>query len=315
MKAEAIQSDLLKAAGIAHGFFTRRGGVSEGVYDLLNGGVGSKDDPARVNENRRRMAEALGIAGDHLLVPFQVHSAIALQVDAPFAQEERPRCDGLVTATRGLGLGVTGADCGIILFADAERQIIGAAHAGWKGALTGVLEATIDAMETKGARRDSHQRRAWPDDRAGLLRSRPGIFRALSRCRARLCAIFQALGARRPFHVRSAALHRRAREERRNWPVRELRRRHLCRRGALFLLPPLRASQRAGLWPSHCCNRACLACRRERARRFDGVNATAQPPARSTAAARSIATAGEWRLTCRARNKDCFPRQPLSALP
>lgn len=155
MKAEAIQSDLLKGAGIAHGFFTRRGGVSQGVYESLNGGVGSKDDPARVNENRRRMAEALGIASDHLLVPFQVHSTIALQVDAPFAQEERPRCDGLVTATRGLGLGVTGADCGIILFADAERQIIGAAHAGWKGALTGVLEATIDAMETKGARRDA----------------------------------------------------------------------------------------------------------------------------------------------------------------
>ncbi len=155
MTAEAIQSDLLKAAGITHGFFTRRGGVSQGVYDSLNGGVGSKDDPARVNENRRRMAEALGIVGDHLLVPFQVHSAIALQVDAPFAQEERPKCDGLVTTTRGLGLGVTGADCGIILFADAERQIIGAAHAGWKGALTGVLEATIDAMEKKGARREA----------------------------------------------------------------------------------------------------------------------------------------------------------------
>ncbi|MGP8231381.1 MAG: polyphenol oxidase family protein [Methylovirgula sp.] len=153
MTAEAIQSDLLKAAGIRHGFFTRRGGVSHGVYESLNGGVGSKDDPARVTENRRRIAEALGIAGGNLLVPFQVHSATALQVDAPFAQDARPKCDGLVTATRGLGLGVTGADCGIILFADTERQIIGAAHAGWKGALTGVLEATIDAMEKKGARR------------------------------------------------------------------------------------------------------------------------------------------------------------------
>ncbi len=155
MTAEAIQSDLLKAAGITHGFFTRRGGVSQGVYESLNGGVGSNDDPACVNENRRRMADVLGITGDNLLVPFQVHSAVALRIDAPFAQDTRPRCDGLVTATRGLGLGVTGADCGIILFADAERQIIGAAHAGWKGALTGVLEATIDAMEKIGARREA----------------------------------------------------------------------------------------------------------------------------------------------------------------
>ena len=122
------------------------------------------------------MAEALGIAGDHLLVPFQVHSTIALQVDAPFAQEERPRCDGLVTATRGLGMRVTRADCGIILFADAERQIIGAAHAGWKGALTGVLEATIDAHGDEGRAAGRHQRRAWPDDRAGLLRVGPEFF-------------------------------------------------------------------------------------------------------------------------------------------
>ncbi|WP_297297247.1 polyphenol oxidase family protein [uncultured Methylovirgula sp.] len=153
MKAEAVSLDILKAPGLAHGFFTRRGGVSTGVYDSLNGGVGSNDDPARVAENRRRMAEALGIAGDHLLVPFQIHSATALPVSAPFAADERPRCDGLVTATRGLGLGVTGADCGIVLFADRERQIIGAAHAGWKGALTGVLEATIVAMERIGAER------------------------------------------------------------------------------------------------------------------------------------------------------------------
>ena len=155
MKAEAVHLDSLKAPGLAHGFFTRRGGVSTGVYDSLNGGVGSNDDPAHVAENRRRMAEALGIGGDHLLVPFQIHSATVLSVNTPFAKEERPRCDGLVTATRGLGLGVTGADCGIVLFADAERQVIGAAHAGWKGALTGVLEATVAAMEDIGAKREA----------------------------------------------------------------------------------------------------------------------------------------------------------------
>ena len=114
------------------------------------------------------------------------------------------------------------ADCGIILFADAERQIIGAAHAGWKGALTGVLEATIDAMETKGARRDAISAALGPTIGPDSVRSRPGIFRALSRCLAGLCELLQALGARRPFHVRSAALHRRAGEKRRNLPVRDL---------------------------------------------------------------------------------------------
>jgi hypothetical protein len=155
MTAEALQLDLLKAPGLAHGFFTRRGGVSTGVYESLNGGVGSDDEPANVGENRRRMAEALGIAADNLLVPFQVHSATALSLSAPFDKETRPKCDGVVTATRGLGLGVTGADCGIVLFTDAQRQIIGAAHAGWKGALTGVLEATIDAMIDIGAERET----------------------------------------------------------------------------------------------------------------------------------------------------------------
>jgi purine-nucleoside/S-methyl-5'-thioadenosine phosphorylase / adenosine deaminase len=155
MKAEAVELDILKAPGLAHGFFTRRGGVSQGVYESLNGGVGSKDDPAHVAENRARMAHRLGIAAENLLVPFQIHSADAHAVSAPFANGERPRCDGLVTATRGLALGVTGADCGIVLFADPEHRIIGAAHAGWKGALTGVLEATIAAMEAIGAQRQT----------------------------------------------------------------------------------------------------------------------------------------------------------------
>ena len=151
--AAPLRAPLLEEAGLTHGFFTRQGGVSSGVYGSLNGGVGSRDDPRAVAENRRRMAAHLGIDPAHLLVPYQTHSPDALIVTQAFA--ERPRCDALVTATPGLGLGVTGADCGMILFADGQARVIGAAHAGWKGALGGVLEATIKAMETLGARRAS----------------------------------------------------------------------------------------------------------------------------------------------------------------
>jgi len=148
-----LRASLLEAAGVRHGFFTRAGGVSTGLYAALNGGVGSKDDPASVVENRRRMAAHLGVAAAHLLVPYQVHSPDAAIVEAPFV--ERPRCDALATSTKGLGLGVTGADCGMILFSDPKAGVIGAAHAGWKGALTGVLEATLEAMEKLGAARAS----------------------------------------------------------------------------------------------------------------------------------------------------------------
>ncbi len=149
-----IRSDMLAAPGLAHGFFTRQGGVSTGVYESLNGGVGSQDDPACVAENRARMAQAIGVAPSHLLVPYQIHSADVLQVREPWAPDTRPRCDGLVTDVPGLALGVTGADCGMILFADPKARVVGACHAGWKGAFTGVLEATLSAMEALGARRD-----------------------------------------------------------------------------------------------------------------------------------------------------------------
>jgi YfiH family protein len=147
----AIRAPVLD--GTTHAFFTRQGGVSQGVYASLNGGVGSRDDHAAVTENRARMARALGVAPGRFLVPYQVHSAEALAVSAPWSESERPRCDGLVTATPGLALGVTGADCGILLFADRSAGIIGAAHSGWKGALTGMVEALVAAMEALGARR------------------------------------------------------------------------------------------------------------------------------------------------------------------
>ncbi|MGH6836116.1 MAG: polyphenol oxidase family protein [Methylocella sp.] len=151
--AVALRAPLLDAAGVTHGFFTRLGGVSTGVYASLNGGVGSQDDPRSVAENRRRIAAHLCVDPARLLVPYQIHSAKALIVMNAFG--ERPRCDALVTSVRGLGLGVTGADCGMVLFADREARVIAAAHAGWKGALAGALEATLEAMETLGAHRAS----------------------------------------------------------------------------------------------------------------------------------------------------------------
>lgn len=151
MSLPVIQSKTLAAAGVKHAFFTRNGGVSEGVYGTLNGGVGSSDARENVAENKRRMAVTLGVDPERFLVPFQIHSPDCLVVDAPWT--DRPRCDGLATATPALALGVTGADCGMILFADVKAGVVGACHAGWKGALTGVIEATLAAMENLGARR------------------------------------------------------------------------------------------------------------------------------------------------------------------
>lgn len=151
--AQFLTAEPLRIPGLAHGFFTRLGGVSQGVYASLNGGVGSRDAPEAVAENRGRVAAAVGVAPERLSVPFLIHSPDAIAISAPVPPNARPRCDALVTATPGLALGVTGADCGMILFADQRARVIGAAHAGWKGALTGVVEATVAAMERVGARR------------------------------------------------------------------------------------------------------------------------------------------------------------------
>jgi polyphenol oxidase len=145
-------SELASLPRIRHAFFTRQGGVSEGVFASLNGGLGSGDDPARVRENRRRMAEHLSVADTALVSLHQIHSGRALAVEAPWGGE-RPKADGMATGRRGLALAVATADCGPVLFADAQAQVIGAAHAGWRGALDGVLEAVLDRMEKLGARR------------------------------------------------------------------------------------------------------------------------------------------------------------------
>ena len=138
--------------GFAHAFFTRAGGVSRDIYAGLNTGIGSKDDPEAVRENRSRAMRFLGLSGADVVTPWQVHSAEVVIVTAPFAGE-RPRADGIVTRTPGLAIGVVTADCGPVLFADAEAGVAGAAHAGWQGAAGGVLEATIAAMERCGAER------------------------------------------------------------------------------------------------------------------------------------------------------------------
>lgn len=152
---DPLRSPLLDdaaAQGIRHGFFTRAGGVSEGVYAGLNIGVGSQDDPARVAENRRRVAVWMGVGPESLLSVYQIHSPDVIVATKPFGMP-RPQADAIVTDRPGLALGASAADCGPVLFADSEARVIGAAHAGWKGALTGVLENTITAMEGLGAKR------------------------------------------------------------------------------------------------------------------------------------------------------------------
>jgi YfiH family protein len=148
-----IASDALALDGITHGFFTRQGGHSTGLFASLNCGMGSGDDKDSVLRNRATVAEKLGVAPDRLLSAWQVHSPDAAVVSGPWQGEDRPRVDALVTRTPGVGLGVLTADCGPVLFADPQAKVIGAAHAGWKGALTGVTAKTLAAMEEQGADR------------------------------------------------------------------------------------------------------------------------------------------------------------------
>jgi len=146
-------ANLSGVAGIRHGFFTRQGGVSDGLYSTLNCGLGSKDEPACVIANRGRVAAHLGAATDNLITAHQSHTAMALVVDEPFARNAIPRVDAFVTRTPGLVLGALAADCAPVLFADPTAGVVAAAHAGWRGAVGGILEATIAAMEGLGADR------------------------------------------------------------------------------------------------------------------------------------------------------------------
>lgn len=140
-----------QALSVQHGFFTRKGGASSGVFAGLNCGTGSSDQTDIVAINRARVADTMGVALDHLITVNQVHSADAVTVTVPL--DIRPRADAMVTATPGLALAVLTADCQPVLFSDPSAQVIGAAHAGWRGTKDGVLEATLLAMERLGARR------------------------------------------------------------------------------------------------------------------------------------------------------------------
>lgn len=151
MKIEA--PSLSGLPGIRHAFFTRHGGVSTGIYGSLNGGMGSSDTPEAVRENRARMAETLGLEPERLLACWQVHSPDAVLASTPWTRETAPKADAIVSCTVGLGAAISTADCGPILFADPNARVVGAAHAGWKGAFGGVIANTVALMEQQGARR------------------------------------------------------------------------------------------------------------------------------------------------------------------
>ena len=146
-----ITHPLLAKAGLRHGFFTRRGGVSTGIYEGLNTGLGSSDDPAAVAENRRRIAEHMGGGPDDLAACYQIHSAITRIADGSWAGD-RPEGDAVVTTTVGVIPAVLTADCAPVLLADADAHVVGGVHAGWKGALGGVVHSAVTAMEAMGAR-------------------------------------------------------------------------------------------------------------------------------------------------------------------
>lgn len=147
---DIIRSDLL--AEVHHGFFTRIGGASSGVFEGLNCGFGSSDQSEIVAINRSRVADAMEVPVTHLNTVHQIHSADVVTLSEPLSHPVK--ADGLVTNQRGIALGALSADCQPVLFADVEAQVIGACHAGWKGAIGGILDATITGMETLGAKRD-----------------------------------------------------------------------------------------------------------------------------------------------------------------
>lgn len=151
MTLEILTADSLTP--LRHGFFTRKGGASSGVFKGLNCGLGSSDQTHVVNINRARVAEAMQLAPDHMITVHQHHSADVVEITGPVTSA--PKADAMVSATPGVTLGILTADCQPVLFADPDAQVIGAAHAGWGGAIGGVLEATIDAMITLGAIREN----------------------------------------------------------------------------------------------------------------------------------------------------------------
>ncbi len=182
---------LAQLSGVKHGFFGREGGVSEGIYASLNAGPGSRDNAKHVEENRARIAASLGVAPSHFLSLHQVHAAIAVRVDAPWSGE-RPQADALVTTTRGLAITALSADCTPVLFADDQAGVIGAAHAGWRGAVGGVLEACVAEMTRAGAEPSSIVAAIGPCIRQGSYEVGPEFLESVRTADADSLPFFRA---------------------------------------------------------------------------------------------------------------------------
>ena len=180
VKIAPIEAPALMLPGVSHGFFTREGGVSAGIYRALNTGIGSNDAREAVLENRARVARRLGVGAGQVATPYQVHGADAVIVETAWGPGLGPKADAVVTNRPGIAVGVGTADCGPVLFADPEARVVGAAHAGWKGALTGILEATIEAMERLGARRETIVAVLGPTISAGAYEVGPEFFARFS---------------------------------------------------------------------------------------------------------------------------------------
>jgi YfiH family protein len=154
MLSPLVAENLTALSGIRHGFFTRQGGVSQGLYQSLNCGLGSNDDATLVIENRRRVADHLGGKNGAVVTLYQEHGTTAREVTSVPSRDHLPHADAVVTATPGLVVGVLTADCAPVLLADAEARVVAAAHAGWRGALNGIVESAISEMECLGAQRE-----------------------------------------------------------------------------------------------------------------------------------------------------------------
>jgi YfiH family protein len=152
---KVLTTDLEDISWLQHGFFTRMGGVSGGIYQSLNCGLKTDDKPANVHANRAKAAGALDLSPEQLVIAKQVHGIKTVQVKKPWSHEHAPEADAIVTAERGIGLGILTADCAPVLFAAKKERIIGAAHAGWRGAVGGILESTVEEMKKMGAKAEN----------------------------------------------------------------------------------------------------------------------------------------------------------------
>lgn len=208
MTLDIITAPLL--APLRHGFFGRAGGASSGVFAGLNCGHGSSDQQEAVTINRHRVATAMGLGPDRLLGVTQVHSATVVTITDPAAP--RPQADGMVTAMPGVGLAILTADCQPVLLADTRAGVIGAAHAGWKGAAAGVLEATVAAMEALGASRDRVHAVIGPTISQKAYEVGPEFFQAVMAADSKAARFFVAgQGDRLQFDLPGFGLHRLAR--------------------------------------------------------------------------------------------------------